>query len=158
MRTRLRELERARICGCTTVGSLHIRRIVSHISTPPQDLALSKRVSEASLAFRREVWEERGFPEVLESEGEGFIEGRERDFAPLSFLEVIHSLLHEGNEGVRRGLAIKNVREPNGNHFPWSDELFSFITGLRPEPVPVLEGLAPVLPAAPRPTHPPESP
>jgi hypothetical protein len=82
------------------------------------------------MGFHKSLWEEKRFLEnAVESEGEEFFKNRTYEIVLLPFLDVIHSLLHEGNENVRRGIHIKD-QEPNGNHFEWSDDLFRFITQL----------------------------
>jgi hypothetical protein len=64
------------------------------------------------------------------AEGEAFIKGRESQVRELPWQGVIVSLLHPYNNSDRRIHAALNDGEPNGCHFGFSDELFTFVSSL----------------------------
>jgi hypothetical protein len=112
---------------CSTIPIYDVGRYVSAINVPPLDLSPAERVSEATLCFTRKFWTDRKFPgPVSIAEGEGFIAGREEQTAEIPPEGVIVSFIHGGNSSSRR----VPTGEPNGCHFGFDDEYFSYISSL----------------------------
>ena len=111
---------------CSTIPMYDCRKFVSAMNVPPLDLGPAERVSEATLAFTRQFWEEREFQkDVSVAEGEAFLEGREAQTAEISPAGVIVSFLHGGNYTSRR---VPETQEPNGCHYGFDDEYFLYLT------------------------------
>lgn len=109
----------------TTIPCYEIHEKKSFMNVPPTVLAMSKRVSEATLCFTREFWKSTGFPHQQIAEGDAFIHGREhmcREFSPQ---DVIVSLIHKRNTSSRKPPA---MAEPNGCHYGFSDDLFTLVS------------------------------
>lgn len=106
---------------CTTIPCYDIDKKVSFMNVPPITLEMSERVSEATLCFSKQFWEERGFCDEI-AEGDKFIRGREQMCREISPQEVIVSLVHYKNISGR-----KSVGESNGCHFGFCDELFLLV-------------------------------
>jgi len=111
---------------CSTLPMYDTKRYISAMNVPPLNLAIHERVSEASLAFKRSFFEGGKFPaSVNVAEGEGFIVGRESQTAEISPRGVIVSFLHGGNATSRH---VPDATEPNGCHYGFSDEFFTYIS------------------------------
>jgi hypothetical protein len=112
---------------CSTIPMYDARRYVSAINVPPLDLSPAERVSEATLCFTRKFWTDRKFPgPVSMAEGEGFIVGRESQVTEIPPEGIIVSFIHGGNSSSRR----VPEGEPNGCHFGFDDDYFSYISSL----------------------------
>lgn len=113
---------------CSTLPMYDAKNYISAMNVPPLNLAPAERVSEASLAFTRKFFEEGRFPSsVSVAEGEGFIVGREHLTAEISPRGIIVSFLHGKNATSRR---VPESTEPNGCHYGFSDEFFTYISEL----------------------------
>ena len=113
---------------CATLPMYDTKNYVSAINVPPLDLSPEERVSEASLAFTREFWTTRGFPnEISVAEGEGFLAGRVSETAEIPPEGVIVSFLHGLNFTSRR---IPESSTPNGCHYGFEDEYFAYLSSL----------------------------
>jgi len=111
---------------CSTLPMYDSKRYISAMNVPPLNLAISERVSEASLAFKRSFFEAGKFPaSVNVAEGEGFIVGREALTAEVPPRGIIVSFLHGGNATSRR---VPETTEANGCHYGFSDEFFTYIS------------------------------
>jgi hypothetical protein len=111
---------------CTTLPSYDIKNFISFVNVPPLHLTQSERVSEATMAYTKTFWEEKGFDEdVRIAEGNTFISGRENKCREISPQEVIVSLVHPKTTSSRRAPA---GMEPNGCHFGFTDDLFKMLT------------------------------
>ena len=111
---------------CSTLPMYDSKRYISAMNVPPLNLSVAERVSEASLAFKRSFFDAGRFPaSVNVAEGEGFIVGREALTAEISPRGVIVSFLHGGNATSRR---VPEATEPNGCHYGFSDEFFTYIS------------------------------
>ena len=108
----------------TILPCYEIHKHVSFMNVPPATLAMSQRVSEATLCFTRKFWMDRQFPEIQVAEGDAFIRGREHMCRELSPQNVIVSLVHRKNTSSRK----PPVTETNGCHYGLSDELFTLIS------------------------------
>jgi hypothetical protein len=111
---------------CTTLPSYDIKNYISFVNVPPLHLGQSERVSEATMAYTKAFWEEKGFDDkVTIAEGNTFIRGREHACREISPQEVIVSLVHPRTTSSRRAPA--NM-EPNGCHFGFTDDLFKMLS------------------------------
>lgn len=114
--------------ACATLPMYHCTKYISAINVPPLGLSPAERVSEATLCFTRKFWEARKFPgPVNVAEGEGFLAGRETEVGEIGPEGIIVSFLHGGNSTSRR---IPADSEPNGCHYGFSDEFFSYLAGM----------------------------
>lgn len=121
----------ASIVYCSVLPMYDCRRYVSAINVPPLWESPAARVSEASLAFTREAWTTRPFPEVSVAEGEGFVAGREAQCVEIPPAGVIVSIIHGGNSTSRR---VPASQEPNGCHYGFSDEYFAYLSRIGTTP------------------------
>ena len=112
---------------CSTIPMYHTQKYISAINVPPLDLSPEERVSEASLCFTRDFWLARKFADVSVAEGEAFLAGRHEKTQEIPPEGVIVSFLHGGNSTSRR---VPAESEPNGCHYGFSDEYFSYLCGL----------------------------
>jgi glycosyltransferase involved in cell wall biosynthesis len=113
---------------CTTLPSYDIANYISFVNVPPMRLPQSMRVSEATMAYTKQFWEEHKFDdEVKIAEGNTFIQGREHMCSELSPQEIIVSLVHPKTTSSRR--APKGM-EPNGCHYGFTDEFFTYLSDL----------------------------
>jgi hypothetical protein len=109
----------------TVLPCYEIHETKSFMNVPPITLDMSKRVSEATLCFTRQFWQERGFPDQQIAEGDAFIHGREQMCREFSPQDVIVSLCHKKTTSSRKPPAGMEV---NGSHYGFSDELFTLIS------------------------------
>jgi hypothetical protein len=111
---------------CTTLPSYDIANYISFVNVPPIHLRQSERVSEATMAYTKKFWEEKGFDEDVKiAEGDSFIRGRESQCREISPQEVIVSLVHPKTTSSRRAPA--NM-EANGCHFGFTEDLFKMVS------------------------------
>ncbi len=89
--------------ACTTIACYDLLRGVSAVNTPPWNLPLKQRVSEASMAFYKSWWDIQKFPFKTDiGEGEGFLEGREDQVLEMPPQQVIVAFSHKKNTSGRR--------------------------------------------------------
>jgi hypothetical protein len=113
---------------CSTLPMYDCGRYISAMNVPPLELSPAERISEASLCFTRNFWQERKFPgPVNVAEGEAFIVGREQQTVEIPPEGIIVSFLHGNNATSRR---VPSSTEPNGCHYGFDDEYFSYLCGL----------------------------
>jgi hypothetical protein len=117
----------ARVACCTTIALYDLKRGVSAVNVPPVELALSQRISEATLTFHRSVWEERPFPEVSVAEGEGWLVGRESEVIELPPQQIIVAFTHGSNQSSRR---LPPSDQPAACFWGFPKEYLVFIHGL----------------------------
>jgi Glycosyl transferase family 2 len=91
-----------KIAFCTTIALYDLNRGVSAVNVPPYGLGLGKRISEATLTFRKSAWIERKFDDVSVAEGENWITGRESSCIELPPQQIIVAFSHGGNKSSRR--------------------------------------------------------
>ena len=114
-------------CVCTTIGCYHISKYSSIMNVPPYQLPFGEKVSEASMAFTKEFWEQQKFNDNSKGgEAKEFLKNRMKDCVELSPDGIIVSLLHNKNTSYKQLM----MEKPNGCHFGFSDKLFTFISGL----------------------------
>ena len=90
------------IAACTTIALYDLVRGVSAVNVPPYGLSFGKRISEATLTFRRSAWLNRKFEDVSVSEGESWIAGRENVCIELPPQQIIVAFSHKNNASSRR--------------------------------------------------------
>lgn len=112
------------IAYCSVLPMYDLVRYISAVNVPELELGPSERVSEATLAFTREAWTTRPFPDVSMAEGLGFLEEREASSVEIPPTDVIVSFIHTKNSSSRR---IPAEQEPNGCHYGFSDEYFKYL-------------------------------
>jgi len=108
----------------STIPCYDIQKHISFMNVPPYGLSMAQRVSEASLAFTRQFWENRKFTDIQIAEGDAFIHDREEMCREVSPQEVIVSLVHGKNTSARK----VPVGEPNGCHYGFNDQLFAVVS------------------------------
>ena len=116
-------------CGyCTNIKCFDINRIISTINVPPFNLCPSKRVSEATLMFKKTFWVNKSFSdEDIGEEGAYFLKDRYSECVEIPEDHCLISLLHNNNTSNR--VTLNNV-ESNGCHFGLNDDLFNYITNI----------------------------
>jgi hypothetical protein len=87
---------------CTTIAMYDLLNGKSAVNSPPFDLGLSKRCSEATLTFHKNFWRARGFPEDNIAEGEGFLAGRESEVVEMPPQQIIVAFSHGTNISSRK--------------------------------------------------------
>ena len=92
----------ADIVCCTTLALYDLKRGISAVNVPPYNIPFSQRISEATLAFRKSVWEARKFPNISISEGEEWIKGREESVIEIPAQQIIVAFSHGDNKSARR--------------------------------------------------------
>ena len=90
------------IAACTTIALYDLVRGVSAVNVPPFGLSFGKRISEATLTFRKAAWMERKFEDVNIAEGETWIKGRESVCIELPPQQIIVAFSHKENASHRR--------------------------------------------------------
>ena len=90
------------ISVCTTIALYDLIRGVSAVNVPPWGMSLGKRISEATLTFRKSAWLERKFEDVSISEGEAWIKGREHKCIEMPPQQIIVAFSHKNNVSTRR--------------------------------------------------------
>ena len=108
----------------TTIPCYDIHETKSFMNVPPSILGMADRVSEATLAFTRDFWKNRQFPDQQIAEAGAFIRSREHMCRELSPQDIIVSLCHKKTTSSRKAPA----GEPNGSHYGFADELFTLIS------------------------------
>jgi hypothetical protein len=88
--------------ACTTIALYDLRTGISAVNVPPYDLPLGKRISEATLTFRRSFYLDRKFEKISMAEGDPFIQGREKEVIEMMPQHIIVSFCHGSNSSSRR--------------------------------------------------------
>ena len=110
---------------CSIIGCFDINKYSSIINISPINLPLEKKVSEATLTFKKVFWFNGKFDDnVMNNEGEEFIKNRLHLCKEISWEGVIVSLLHTYNTSNKH----IEIKEQNGSHFGFTDEEFTLIT------------------------------
>lgn len=92
----------------TTLACYDLLKGTSAVNTPPWNLGLAERCSEATLTFKKSFWDTAagsggaGFPETSVSEGEGFLKGFEESVLELPPQQLIVAMSHGKNTASRR--------------------------------------------------------
>lgn len=116
-----------RCVTCTTIACFHINKLISMINVPPHKMPFEERISEATLCFYKDFWEERKFRESCHiGEAKDFLEDRVDECHEISWEGIIISLMH--NRNISGKITMGDT--PNGCHYGWDDKLYLFITNL----------------------------
>jgi hypothetical protein len=114
----------------TTIPCYSIMEHKSFMNVPPMTLSWSERVSEATMAYTKDFWRERPFLDVKVAEADAFLRDREEACRELSPQDIIVSLCHPRQSTSRKA---PEMKEPNGCHYGFSEELFTVIEEIRIE-------------------------
>jgi len=114
----------SQIAYCSVIAMYDLTRYISAMNVPELELGPAERVSEATLAFTREAWTAKPFPDVSMAEGFGFLEDRDSISVEIPTKDVIVSFIHTGNSSSRR---MPKDQEPNGCHYGFPDEYFRYV-------------------------------
>jgi hypothetical protein len=87
---------------CTMMAMYDLVRGTSAVNVPPWALPLGQRVSEATLTFKKEFWDERPFAETNIAEGEEWLAGREAEVIEMPPQQLIVAMSHGDNISSRR--------------------------------------------------------
>ena len=90
--------------ACTTIACYDLIRGVSAVNTPPWNLPLRKRISEATLTFYKTWWKEQPFDTTSMAEGEGLLKGREQDLLEMPPQQILVAFSHSKNTSGSRQL------------------------------------------------------
>ena len=97
---------------------------ISAVNTPPWALKQCERVSEASFCFHRSYALENPFPDVQQSEGEGFVQAG-------SFLEIPpQQILVALNHGTNTSGRVIAGRAQTGCFWGWDQKFLTWLHGL----------------------------
>lgn len=88
--------------ACSTIALYDLRTGISAVNVPPFDISLGKRISEATLTFRRSFYLDRKFEKISMAEGDPFIAGRETEVIEMMPQQIIVSFCHGSNSSSRR--------------------------------------------------------
>jgi len=118
-----------RAVACTTIACYDLVKGISAVNSPPMDIPLAQRISEATLTFYKSFWEERPFPQdVIVGEGEEFIAGRESSVLEIPPQQIIVAFSHGKNVSSRRIPSDTDVMP--GCFWQFPKEFLVFIHGL----------------------------
>jgi len=112
---------------CTTIAVYDLEQGISAVNTPPHDLSLAARCSEATLTFTRDFWLERPFPDVGMGEGEEFLKGRELRVVEMPPQQIIVAFNHGKNTSNRR---IPGEDATTGCFWGFPKQFLEFIHGI----------------------------
>jgi hypothetical protein len=88
---------------CTTIACYDLLRGVSAVNTPPWNLPLKQRISEATLTFYKSWWDAQKFAFKIDmGEGESFLQGREKEVLEIPPQQIIVAFSHKKNTSGRR--------------------------------------------------------
>jgi len=117
-----------KVVGCTMIAMYDLNHGISAVNTPPWALKQSQRVSEASFCFYKQFAIENPFPEVQQSEGEGFIEACSKDDL---FLEIPpQQILVALNHGTNTSSRVIAGRGQTGCFWGWDQRLITWLHSL----------------------------
>ena len=92
-----------RALACTTIACYDLIKGISAVNTPPFELPLGQRISEATLTFYKSWALEQLFDSSVQvGEGETFIKGRESDVMEIPPQQIIVAFSHGKNTSSRR--------------------------------------------------------
>ena len=112
---------------CSTIGSFHIKKLSSIINPSPIEYPLEKKVSEATLTFKKSFWHNNKFNnEDTINEGEAFVKNALNKCKEINWEDVIVQLLHTYNTCNKK----LDIEDGNGSHFGFTDTEFELITSI----------------------------
>ena len=117
-----------KVAGCTMIAMYDLNAGISAVNTPPWALKQSQRVSEASFCFYKDFALENPFPDVQQSEGEGFID---KCTAADLFLEIPpQQILVALNHGTNTSGRVIAGRAQTGCFWGWDQRFITWLHGL----------------------------
>ena len=117
-----------KVAGCTMIAMYDLNAGISAVNTPPWALKQSQRVSEASFCFYKDFALDNPFPDVQQSEGEGFIE---KCLANDLFLEIPpQQILVALNHGTNTSGRVIAGRAQTGCFWGWDQRFITWLHGL----------------------------
>lgn len=88
---------------CTTIACYDLKKGISAVNSPPLDLPLGQRISEATLTFYKSWFLERMFDKTIQiGEGDFLIKGRESDVMEIPPQQILVAFSHGNNVSSRR--------------------------------------------------------
>ena len=112
---------------CSTIGCFSINKFSSIINCSPIEYPLEKKVSEATLTFKKSFWDNNNFDNNDKfNEGEFFVKNSISKCKEISWEGIIVQLLHTYNT-CKKNL---DLPDKNGSHFNFSDDDFEIITSI----------------------------
>ena len=112
---------------CSTIGCFSINKLSSIINTSPINYPVEKKVSEATLTFKKSFWHNHKFNNNDSiNEGEHFIKNAVHKCKEISWEGIIVQLIHTYNTCKKN----QDMPEKNGSHFNFSDDDFNIITSI----------------------------
>ena len=94
--------EKPSCAACTSIAMYDLVNATSAVNVPPMNLALSSRISEATLTFYRGFWEDKHFPDINIAEGESWLVGCERYVMEMPPQQIIVAFNHKQNISSRK--------------------------------------------------------
>ena len=114
---------------CTTIACYDLIKGVSAVNSPPFDLTLGQRISEATLTFYKSWYLDQKMDQNIQvGEGETIIKGREYEVLEMPPQQVIVAFSHNKNTSSRRIPSAENVTPSCFYGFP--KEYLKFIHSL----------------------------
>ena len=113
------------VVGCTMIAMYDLQKGISAVNTPPWALTQAQRVSEASFCFQKSYALEHPFPDVQQSEGEGFIRP-EAHFVEIPPQQILVALNHGTNTSGR----VIAGRAQTGCFWGWDQKFIVWLHGL----------------------------
>ena len=118
-----------RVVAATTIACYDLLKGISAVNVPPLDLPVSQRISEATLTFYRDFWEEKNFSKnIVVGEGAEFLESREKAFLEIAPQQIIVAFSHGKNVSSRR--VPSDPDAPPSCFWGFPKEYLQFIHGL----------------------------
>lgn len=118
-------LKNSKCIYCASIPMYDAKKYISAMNVPPLYLAPHERVSEASLAYTKDFFESKKFPTLDIAEAEEFIKDKICDSLEVMPDGILVAIQHSLNATSRR---LPADQEPNGCHYGFSDEYFSYIS------------------------------
>jgi hypothetical protein len=88
---------------CTTIACYDLIKGISAVNSPPFELPLGQRISEATLTFYKSWYTAQKFEKGIQvGEGETFIRGREHEVLEIPPQQIIVAFSHNKNTSSRR--------------------------------------------------------
>jgi hypothetical protein len=117
-----------KVVGCTMIAMYDLNLGISAVNTPPWALKQSQRVSEASFCFWRDFAAENPFPDIQQSEGEGFVDKCARNdlFLEIPPQQILVALNHGTNTSGR----VIAGRGETGCFWGWDQRFITWLHGL----------------------------
>lgn len=116
------------VIGCTMIAMYDLQQGISAVNTPPWGLVQTQRVSEASFCFKKAYALEHPFPDIQNSEGEGFLTSAAADG---SFIEIPpQQILVALNHGTNTSTRVIAGRAQTGCFWGWDKQFIVWLHGL----------------------------